>query len=269
MSSNTPTGKRKKTNQSNQISTDQDKWARITFNPAKNQGDSTTHLNHQLRNAGLTDQEYISTVFDGMPMMGEVAWMARGDMEHVVDPGWTGKHGTQANSTVEQDADADNNNNYDDHDSKPKAMDPCLIVLVQCLLALDSEATPDFSKLIENYRNKLGVHLDNYDFRSQGPTKDKIRRFICKLLNNAWDTLSLRLNHMWMRQQFMSISNILTSSPATRVRIPVDLKPWLPTSEINCPLIERHGNMPLVHENWKGFQETPPETAIGNCSCFT
>jgi hypothetical protein len=105
------------------------------------------------------------------------------------DPGWTGKHGTLANTTVEQDADADNNNdnnnNHDDHDSKPKAMDPCLIVLVQCLLAFDSEATPDFPKLIQNYRNKLGVNLDNYDFQSQGPTKDKIRRFICKLLNNA------------------------------------------------------------------------------------
>lgn len=98
-------------------------------------------------------------------------------MEHVVDPRWTGKqNGMLANSTVEQDADDDNNNdnnnNHDDHDSKLKAMDPCLIVLVQCLLAFDSEATPDFPKLIQNYRNKLRVNLDNYDFQSQGPTKD-------------------------------------------------------------------------------------------------
>ena len=44
----------------------------------------------------------------------------------------------------------DNNNNHDDYDSKSKAVDPCLIVLVQCLLAFDPEAaaTPDFLKLI-------------------------------------------------------------------------------------------------------------------------
>jgi hypothetical protein len=99
------------------------------------------------------------------------------EMEHVVDPGWTGKQNEmQANSTAEQDEDdddnKDNNNNHDDHDSKPKAMDPCLIVLVQCPLAFDPEATPDLLKLIQNYRNKPGVNLDNNDFQSQGPTKD-------------------------------------------------------------------------------------------------
>lgn len=77
-------------------------------------------------------------------------------MEHAVDPGWTGKqNGTQANSNVEQDADdgnnKDNNNNHNDHDSKPKAMHPYLIVLVQRLLASDPEATSQFLKLIQDY----------------------------------------------------------------------------------------------------------------------